>query len=71
MPPLRVCVWYDTEDYLTPASDDAALRLAQLHDAAGVPETCQLVGEKRASARRAAARRLAALSRHAIGYHIE
>ncbi len=71
MPPLRVCVWYDTEDYLTPASDDAALRLAQLHDAAGVPATFKLVGEK---ARRLAARRpdvLAALSRHAIGYHTD
>jgi len=71
MPPLRVCVWYDTEDYLTPASDDAALRLAQLHDTTGVPATFKLVGEK---ARVLAARRpdvLAALSRHAIGYHTD
>ncbi|MCZ7599406.1 MAG: hypothetical protein M5U09_19150 [Gammaproteobacteria bacterium] len=56
---------------LTPASDDAALRLAELHDATGVPATFKLVGEK---ARVLAARRpevLAALSRHAIGYHTD
>ena len=71
MPLLQVCVWYDTEDYVTPASDDAAQRLARLQTKLGLPATFKLVGEK---ARRLAANRpdvMADLARHAIGYHTD
>ncbi len=70
--PVYVCVWYDTEDYLTPAADDAALRLARLHTQYRLPATFKLVGEK---ARRLQQRGrhdvVAALRRHAIGYHTD
>ncbi|MBI2302492.1 MAG: hypothetical protein HYU66_26600 [Armatimonadetes bacterium] len=67
---VRLLVWYDTEDYVAPESDDAALFLAQLHTRLEFPATFKLVGEK---ARRLYARGradvLRALGAHDIGYH--
>jgi hypothetical protein len=69
-PTLDVLLWFDTEDYLLPASDDAALRLADFLTAERVPATFKVVGEKaRVLERRGRRDVLAALSRHEIGYH--
>lgn len=68
--PVYVVLWFDTEDYVEPASDDAALRLASDLTSMGVRATFKLVGEK---ARVLEARNrqdvIRALSAHAIGYH--
>jgi hypothetical protein len=68
--PVYVVLWFDTEDYIEPAADDAALRIASDLSAAGVRATFKVVGEKaRALERRGRTDVIAALSRHAIGYH--
>ena len=68
--PVYVLLWFDTEDYVEPASDDAALRIADDLTAEGVRGTFKVVGEK-ARVLESRGRRdvIAALSRHAIGYH--
>src|SRR5215469_10796141 len=67
---VYVVLWFDTEDYIEPAADDAALRIAKDLTAEGVRATFKVVGEK---ARVLQARRrtdvIAELSKHAIGYH--
>jgi hypothetical protein len=76
-PPLRaaepevlVILWFDTEDYLLPASDDAARRVAEILTARGVRATFKVVGEKaRVLARRGRSDVVAALAKHDIGYH--
>jgi hypothetical protein len=71
-PPARVYVilWFDTEDYLLPASDDAALHLAQFLSSEGIHGTFKVVGEKaRTLERRKRSDVIAALNRHEIGYH--
>ena len=45
-PKMYILLWFDTEDYLLPASDDAALRLAEFLTKEGVPTTFKVVGEK-------------------------
>lgn len=68
--PVYVVLWFDTEDYIEPASDDAALRIARDLTAAGVRATFKVVGEK-ARVLESRGRRdvIEALSKHAIGYH--
>ena len=56
---VYVLLWFDTEDYLLPASDDAALRVARFLSDEGVRATFKVVGEK--------ARRLEARGRGAPG----
>ncbi len=67
---VYVVLWFDTEDYLLPASDDAALRLAEFLSGEGIRATFKVVGEK---ARTLEARErfdcIAALKKHEIGYH--
>lgn len=67
---VYVVLWFDTEDYLLPASDDAALRLADFLSREGIRATFKVVGEK---ARRLEARErydvIEALKKHEIGYH--
>lgn len=70
--PARVYVvlWFDTEDYLLPASDDAARRLAKLLSAEDVRATFKVVGEKaRTLERRKRADVIEALKKHEIGFH--
>lgn len=68
--PVYVILWFDTEDYILPASDNAAKRLAEFLTALGVRATFKVVGEK---ARVLVARHrndvIAALKKHEIGYH--
>lgn len=71
-PPARVDVilWFDTEDYLLPAADDAAKRLAELLSQRGIRATFKVVGEKaRVLERRGRVDVIAALGKHDIGYH--
>jgi hypothetical protein len=69
-PPVYWLLWFDTEDYVDPASDDAALRLARELDAMGVRATFKVVGEKaRVLEERGRRDVIAALSKHDIGYH--
>jgi hypothetical protein len=72
--PARVYVilWFDTEDYILPASDDAARQVAEMLTALGVKGTFKVVGEKaRTLERRGRKDVIAALKKHEIGYHAQ
>src|SRR6185295_11726477 len=65
-----VILWFDTEDYLLPADDDAALRLATMLTQRSIRATFKLVGEKaRVLEKRGRRDVIAALQKHDIGYH--
>ncbi len=67
---VYVILWFDTEDYLLPASDDAALHLADFLTAEGIRATFKVVGEKaRTLERRKRDDVIAALKKHEIGFH--
>ena len=69
-PTVHVILWFDTEDYLLPASDDAALWLADFLTKEGIRGTFKIVGEKaRVLEKRKRADVVAALKKHEIGYH--
>src|SRR5438105_6589810 len=66
---VYVVVWFDTEDYILPQSDDAAKRLAAFLTEQGIQATFKVVGEKaRTLERRHRTDVIAALQKHAIGY---
>src|SRR6266516_881418 len=65
-----VVLWFDTEDYVDPVADDAALRIANDLTHLGVHATFKVVGEKaRVLQKRGRTDVIEALSRHSIGYH--
>src|SRR5262249_21517717 len=67
---VYVVLWFDTEDYILPASDDAALRVADFLSKQGIRATFKVVGEKaRTLERRKRLDVIAALKKHEIGYH--
>jgi hypothetical protein len=67
---IYIVLWFDTEDYILPASDDAAKRLATFLTDQGIRATFKVVGEKaRTLERRHRTDVIAALQKHAIGYH--
>jgi hypothetical protein len=67
---VDVILWFDTEDYLLPADDDACKRLADLLSERHIRATFKVVGEKaRVLERRGRHDVIAALKRHDIGYH--
>jgi len=67
---VYVVLWFDTEDYILPTSDDAAKRLAAFLTEQGIQATFKVVGEKaRTLERRHRTDVIAALQKHAIGYH--
>src|ERR1043166_2551051 len=67
---VYVVLWFDTEDYLLPASDDAALRLATWLSGQGIRATFKVVGEKaRTLERRGRTDVINALKKHEIGFH--
>jgi len=71
-PPGRVYIvlWFDTEDYILPQSDDAAKRIALFLSSQGVRATFKVVGEKaRTLERRGRSDVIQALAAHEIGYH--
>ena len=68
--PVYVVLWFDTEDYILPAADDAALRIARDLSRAGVRATFKIVGEKaRVLEARGREDVIHALAAHDIGYH--
>lgn len=68
--PVYVVLWFDTEDYIEPSADDAALRIARDLSAEGVRATFKVVGEKaRVLEQRGRRDVIEALSKHTIGYH--
>lgn len=67
---VYVVLWFDAEDYLLPADDEATLRLAEFLARERLRATFKLVGEKaRVLERRGRTDVLAALRKHEIGYH--
>jgi len=67
---VYVVLWFDTEDYILPPSDDVAKRLAAFLTEQGLQATFKVVGEKaRTLERRHRTDVIAALQKHAIGYH--
>jgi hypothetical protein len=68
--PVYVTLWFDTEDYILPQSDDAAKRLAEILTRLGVKATFKVVGEKaRVLESRGRQDVILALKKHEIGYH--
>jgi hypothetical protein len=68
--PIYVTLWFDTEDYILPQSDDAAKRLAEMLTRLNVKATFKIVGEKaRVLEQRGRKDVIAALKKHEIGYH--
>ena len=69
-PPINVTLWFDTEDYILPQSDDAAKRLAEMLTRLGIKATFKIVGEKaRVIEQRGRKDVIEALKKHEIGYH--
>jgi len=69
-PTVYVILWFGTEDYILPASDDAALKVADGLTKEGIKATFKVVGEKaRTLERRGRQDVIAALKKHEIGYH--
>jgi hypothetical protein len=67
---VYVLIWFDTEDYILPQSDDAAKRLAVFLTQQGIQATFKVVGEKaRTLERRGRSDVIGALAQHEIGYH--
>lgn len=68
--PIYITLWFDTEDYVLPQSDDAAKRLAEMLTRLKVKATFKVVGEKaRVLEQRQRQDVIAALKKHEIGYH--
>src|SRR3954471_1125240 len=69
VPRIDVILWFDTEDYMLPASDDAAKRVAEMLRERGIRATFKVVGEKaRTLARRKRSEVIAALKKHCVAY---
>lgn len=69
---VRVLIWFDIEDYVTPESDVALGRLIDIMDRHSVRGTFKMVGEKvRGLQRRGHYDILARLRGHDIGYHTD
>jgi hypothetical protein len=67
---MQIIFSFDTEDYVDPVSNDALLRLAEIHTKYDVPACFGVVGEK-ARFLRTCGRRdvIEAVARHEVGYH--
>ncbi|MCD6507512.1 hypothetical protein J7M22_12930 [Candidatus Poribacteria bacterium] len=46
MATMRVLIWWDTEDFINPESDEALLLLLKEHKKRNVPAVFKMVGEK-------------------------
>ena len=68
--PVKVILWFDTEDYLLKADDDADKRLAEMLTARHIRATFKVVGEKaRVLEQRGRQDVITAMKQHDIGYH--
>ena len=69
-PKVYVILWFDTEDYILPASDNATLRLARWLMQQGIRAVFKIVGERALSfERRDRTDVIDALKKHEIGFH--
>jgi hypothetical protein len=69
-PKVYVILWFDTEDYILPASDNATLRLARWLIQQGIRAVFKVVGERALSfERRKRDDVIDALKKHEIGFH--
>ena len=69
-PKVYVILWFDTEDYILPASDNATLRLARWLIQQGIRAVFKIVGERALSfERRGRDDVIEALKKHEIGFH--
>jgi hypothetical protein len=69
-PRIDVILWFDTEDYMLPASDDSAKRIAEMLTERHIRATFKVVGEKaRTLERRRRYDVINALKKHTIAYH--
>src|SRR4051794_33881553 len=67
---VYVILWFDTEDYILPASDNATLRVAQFLTRELIRAVFKIVGERaRSFERRGRTDVIEALKKHEIGYH--
>jgi hypothetical protein len=67
---VYVTFWFDTEDFILPAADDAAKRLAEMFSTRGVQATFKIVGEKaRVLQERGRDDVILALSKNDVAYH--
>jgi len=70
--PIKVFLWFDTEDYILPEADDALLRIADFLTEEGVRGTFKIVGEKaRVLEKRGRRDIIMSLENHEIGYHTD
>ncbi len=68
--PVLAVLWFDTEDFVNPETDDAPLRIARLMEKHGIRVVFKVVGEKlRALKRNGRGDVIEAISRHEVGYH--
>jgi hypothetical protein len=67
---VYVLLWFDTEDYILPQSDNAAKSIAVFLSQEGIRGTFKVVGEKaRVLAERQRQDVISAIAQHDIGYH--
>jgi hypothetical protein len=67
---VYVILWFDTEDYILPASDNATLRIARFLTREMIRAVFKVVGERaRSFERRDRKDIIDALKKHEIGYH--
>src|SRR5262249_12937930 len=67
---VYVILWFDTEDYILPASDNATLRIAQFLTREAIRAVFKVVGERaRSFEKRNRKDIIDALKKHEIGYH--
>jgi hypothetical protein len=67
---ILVILWFDTEDYILVADDDACLHLANFLSKEGIRATFKVVGEKaRVLEQRGRTDVIEALKKHEIGFH--
>lgn len=69
---LKIMLWFDVEDFITPESDDALLALINMMDSLGIRGSFKIVGEKiRVLTERGRTDILKKLAGHEICYHTE
>lgn len=69
---IKVMLWFDVEDFITPEADDALLALINMMDSLGIRGSLKIVGEKiRVLKKRGRTDILEKLAGHEICYHTE
>ncbi len=72
MKQLKVMLWYDVEDFITPEADDALLALINMMDSLGIRSSLKIVGEKiRVLKERGREDILEKIAGHEVCYHTE